>query len=295
MSNHPLFLGCHLSLSGPDYFPSTVKEAVMCGANTFMFYTGAPQNTIRKSLEAMKIEEGLALMSSYQFDQTKLICHAPYIVNLGNVENEELFEKSISFLKEEVHRVAAFGVRTLVLHPGNHLQASKEASIQRIILGLNRILTETSEDVTIALETMAGKGSEIGSTFEEIRQLIDGVTNKNRIGVCFDTCHIADAGYDVHQVNDIINRFDKIIGLEYLRVLHINDSKNQIGSHKDRHENIGYGTIGFETLSQYVHHPRLTSIPKILETPYFNDKAPYKNEITMLRNQAFDSNWREQL
>ena len=286
-----LYLGSHVNLSGPDYYLGTVKTALELGENCFMFYTGAPQNTIRKPTNQLKIDEGRKLIKESGLDESKIVVHAPYIINLGNTVNLKTRELAISFLKEELKRVNDFNVRTLVLHPGSHVDAGVDVGLNAVIDGLNEVLDHDSSNIKIALETMAGKGSELGKNFNELKTIIDGVHKKDRVGVCLDTCHISDAGYDVNDIDTVLNEFDKIIGLDKLLVIHINDSVNGKGAHKDRHTNIGVGQIGFNTLVKYVHHPKLTNIPKILETPYINEKPPYKEEITMLRNKKFDPNW----
>lgn len=269
------------------------QEAVSYGANTFMIYTGAPQNTRRKKIEDLNIEEGRRHMEINGIDE--IVVHAPYIINIGNTTNSSTFELGVNFLRTEIERTEALGAKQIVLHPGAHVGAGTEEGIKKIVEGLNEVLTG-NEKLQIALETMAGKGSECGRNFEELAMIIDGVNYSDRLSVCFDTCHTHDAGYDI--VNDfdgVLNQFDKIIGIERLKVLHINDSKNERGSHKDRHENIGFGKIGFEALNYIVHHPQLAVVPKILETPFVgedknNKKAPYKHEIAMLRGKQFNEN-----
>lgn len=288
-----VIIGSHVSMSSPDYFYGSVVEALSYGANTLMFYTGAPQNTVRKATNTLKIKEALELIKTSGIDQSKIVAHAPYIINLGNTLKSETFELAVSFLKEELQRVHDFGVGIVVLHPGAHVGAGVDAGINQIIKGLNLVLKDDTTNVTIALETMAGKGSEVGTTFAELKQIIDAVEYPHRLGVCLDTCHISDAGYDLSNVDELIEEFDRVIGLKRLKVIHINDSKNPRGARKDRHENIGYGTIGFETILKFVHHPRLMDIPKILETPFIDSKAPYKEEIAMLLNQKYVDNWRQ--
>lgn len=290
-----IIIGSHVSLSAPKYYLGSVNEALSYGANTFMFYTGAPQNTIRKATRELLIKEGQERIKSAGIEPKHIIAHAPYIINLGNTVKEDTFSLAVSFLKEELQRVEDFGVEILVLHPGAHVGAGDEAGLTQIVKGLDLVLENDTTHVTIALETMAGKGSEVGYTFEQIREIIDKCQYKDRLGVCLDTCHISDAGYDVSDVDAIVERFDKIIGLDRLKVIHINDSKNIRGARKDRHENIGYGTIGFKTIYDFVHHPKLNAIPKILETPYVGEKAPYKEEISMLLNDSYDSSWRKLL
>jgi deoxyribonuclease IV len=286
-----LKIGSHVSMSGKKMLLAASEEAVSYGANTFMIYTGAPQNTKRKKIEELNIEAGRAHMKAHGIEE--IVVHAPYIINIGNAKNPDTFRLGVEFLRSEIERTEAIGAKQIVLHPGAHVGAGPEAGIRKIIEGLNEVLTR-EQTVQIALETMAGKGSECGRSFEELAQIIDGVTHNEKLSVCFDTCHTHDAGYDiVEDFDGVLEEFDRIIGLERLKVLHINDSKNPRGSRKDRHENIGFGHIGFAALNYIVHHPQLDDIPKILETPYVGEdknrkKPPYKHEIAMLRAQAFD-------
>lgn len=285
-----LILGSHVGMAGKDMFLNSAKEAVSYGANTLMVYTGAPQNTRRKEIKDLNIEAGWTYLKEHGISE--IVIHAPYIINLANTTKPETFELAVNFLKIELERSAAMGAKTVVLHPGSHVGAGVEAGTKQIINGLNEVLRPDTE-CTIALETMAGKGSEIGRSFEELAAIIDGVTLSNKLRICFDTCHTHDAGYDiVHDFDGVMNEFDKIIGKDRISVFHINDSKNPRGAAKDRHENIGKGEIGFEALDYIVHHPDFADIPKILETPYIvadpnNPKEkfpPYKEEIALLRH-----------
>ncbi|MFV0558395.1 MAG: deoxyribonuclease IV [Enterococcus sp.] len=286
-----MLLGSHVSMSGKPMLLGAAKEAASYGASTFMIYTGAPQNTRRKPIEEMNIEAGTTFMKEHQL--SNLVVHAPYIINLGNTIKPENFGFAIQFLSEEINRAQALGATQITLHPGAHVGAGVDAGIQRIIEGLNEVLTK-EQTAQIALETMAGKGTEMGRNFEELARIIDGVKLNEKLSVTFDTCHTNDAGYNIKEDFDgVLAEFDRVIGIERLKVLHINDSKNPQGSHKDRHANIGFGTIGFEALSYIVHHPQFQMIPKILETPYVgedkkNKKAPYGHEIAMLQKNVFD-------
>ena len=285
-----MLLGSHVSMSGKKMLLGASEEALSYGANTFMIYTGAPQNTRRKPIEELNIMKGLLHMKENGLSD--IVVHAPYIINLGNTTKPETFELGVNFLQEEIKRTAALEATQIVLHPGAHVGAGVDAGIERIVEGLNEVLTQ-DYPVQIALETMAGKGTEIGRNFEELARIIDGVTNNERLSICMDTCHIHDAGYDIAgDFDGVLNEFDKTIGLDRLKVLHINDSKNVRGAAKDRHENIGFGEIGFEAIHYIVHHPQLMHLPKILETPFVgpdakNKKAPYLHEIAMLRNSEF--------
>lgn len=290
-----LIIGSHVAMSGPHYYVGAIDEALSYGANTFMIYTGAPQNTVRVPTERMKAEEGRAYLKEKGLDINNIVAHAPYIINLGNTVKPETFELAVSFLSEELKRVAAFGIKNVVLHPGAHVGAGVEAGINKIIEGLNLVLDNDDSKTTIALETMAGKGTEIGRTFEELKQIIDGVNNKAQIGVCLDTCHVNDAGYDVNDIDGLLEEFDRVIGLNYLKVIHVNDSKNICGAAKDRHENLGFGTIGFDALLKVIYHPKLAHLPKILETPYVAGNAPYKEEIAMIKAKNLDLNLKARL
>lgn len=225
----------------------------------------------------------------------EIVVHAPYIINLGNSVRPETFELAVEFLAKEIERTIACRSHTLILHPGAHVGAGTETGTAQIIKGLNEVLTKDM-DYVIALETMAGKGSEIGRTFEELAAIYDGVKYNEKLRVCFDTCHTNDSGYDiVHHFDEVIDQFDRILWKDQIAVFHINDSKNPRGAAKDRHANIGFGEIGFDALSYIVHHKDFEQIPKILETPYLPDPenkkksyAPYKYEIEMLKSKKFD-------
>ena len=286
-----LIIGSHVSFKKDDQLVGSVKEALMYNANTFMFYTGAPQNTARVPINSELTTKALELMKENNINIKNVVVHAPYIINLANSNN---FDFNVRFLKEELQRVESLGIDKLVLHPGSHVGVGEEQGIQNIIDSLNMCINDNTS-VIICLETMAGKGSELGKSFEEIKKIIDGVKLKDKIGVCMDTCHLNDAGYNLNNFDDVLNEFEQIIGLNYLKVIHINDSKNELGMHKDRHENIGFGKLGFENLIDIIYNEKLKGIPKILETPYVEKNAPYKYEIEMIRNKIFDKNLLEKL
>lgn len=282
-------LGCHVGMAGKDMFLASAREAASYGANVFMLYTGAPQNTRRKDISNLNIDAGWEYAHEHGIDE--IVVHAPYIINLANTVKPETYELAVEFLEKEIVRTAAMRSRILVLHPGSHVNAGAEAGIAQIIKGLNTVLNQNDDDVFIALETMAGKGSEIGRSFEEIKAIFDGVNKKDRLRVYFDTCHVNDAGYDiVNHYDDVFAEFDKVIGLDRIAVFHVNDSMNPLGAHKDRHANIDNGTIGYDTLHRLVHDERFADIPKILETPWLCEEGsakktipPYKEEIAWLR------------
>ena len=288
-----LIIGSHVGFKKDTQLLGSLKEALSYGANTFMFYTGAPQNTMRYDIDDSFTKEAMSIIEKEGIDYSKVIVHAPYIVNLANNKDPDKYNFSINFLKEEVNRCEKLGIKYLVLHPGSHVGLGVDVGIKNIIDALNIILEDST--VTILLETMAGKGSEIGSNFKEIKKIITGVKNKDRIGVCMDTCHMNDAGYDVSNFDQLLDYFDDIVGLDYVKCIHVNYSKNEKNSHKDRHENIGCGTIGFDNLINIIYNPRLESIPKILETPYVEKKAPYKYEIEMIKNKKFEQNIKEKI
>ena len=284
-----LIIGSHVGYKKDSGLVGSVKEALSYNANTFMFYTGAPQNTKRLPIDLEKVKEADQLMKDNKIAKENVIVHAPYIINLAT---DDLVKREFScdFLKEEIKRVETLGFSYLVLHPGSHVGAGTDKGIQNIADSLNKIIDKDTK-VVILLETMAGKGTEVGKNFEELESIISKIKQRENIGVCLDTCHINDAGYDLNYFDKVLDSFDKIIGLDKLKCIHVNDSKNIMGAHKDRHENIGYGHIGFDNLINIIYNKRLDNIPKILETPYI-DKTypPYKYEIEMIRSKKFNDN-----
>lgn len=284
-------LGSHVSMSGKKMLLGSSEEANAYKANTFMIYTGAPQNTRRKPIEELNIEKGQEHMDAH--GMSDIVVHAPYIINIANTTKPATFELGVEFLQSEIERTAALGAKQIVLHPGAHVGAGVEKGIARIIEGLNEVLTK-DQDVQIALETMAGKGTEIGRNFDELAKIIDGVTHNDKLSVCLDTCHIHDAGYNVStDFDQVLQDFDQTVGLDRIKVVHVNDSKNEQGAQKDRHANIGFGYIGFDALKYAVFHDAFKKLPKILETPYVgedkkNRKPPYAFEIAMLKEGTFD-------
>ena len=282
-----LLIGSHVGFKKDRQLLGSLEEALNYGANTFMFYTGAPQNTSRYPIMDGFTIEALSLMREKGFDYSKVVVHAPYIINLANDKDPEKFMFSVRFLQEELERCELLGIQSLVLHPGSHVGLGVDTAISNIAKGLNMILG--THPVTVLLETMAGKGTEVGSSLEELKKIIDLVNDKEHIGVCLDTCHLNDAGYDMSRFDDFLEEFDKIIGIDKIGCVHVNDSKNVLGAHKDRHENIGFGTIGFDNLISITYNNRLEEVPKILETPYVDrEYPPYKYEIAMIREKKFD-------
>lgn len=278
-----LYIGSHVGFNKGTQLLGSLNEALSYNANTFMFYTGAPQNTMRYAIDDELTKKAYDKMKDNGILLDKVIVHAPYIINLANRSDEEKYRFAVNFLKEEVKRCEKLGIKNMVLHPGSHVGQGVEIGIENIINALNEVL-EIDNSVCILLETMAGKGSEVGSNFLEIKKIIDGLKNKDKIGVCLDTCHLHDAGYDVSNIDTLLDEFDEMVGLDYVKCVHINDSKNPCGAKKDRHENLGKGYIGLDSLLNVIYNKRLDDVPKILETPYVNDLPPYKEEIEIIRN-----------
>ena len=294
-----LIIGSHVSFNKDSQLLGSVREALAYDANTFMCYTGAPQNTKRIPINDEKTYEAFKLMKDNNMDLRNIIVHAPYIINPANTENLDF---SINFLRQELDRVEKLGITKLVLHPGSHVQLGEDIAIKNITHVLNSCLLSDTK-VDICLETMAGKGTEMGINFDQLKKIIDGVLYKDKVKVCLDTCHLNDAGYDLKEFDVILNEFDKKIGIDKIACVHINDSKNILGSHKDRHENIGLGTIGFDNLINIIYHDKLKGVPKILETPYITNGideknkiyAPYKFEIEMIKNKKMNTNLLEDI
>lgn len=289
-----MIIGAHVSFKSATQLLGSVKEALSYDANTFMIYTGAPQSTMRSKIDPLLTKEAILLMKDNNMNIKNIIVHAPYIINLAN-PNKMNF--GISFLKKEIERTSLLGIKYIVLHPGNMVDVTKEEALDNIIFSLNEVLNNDL-DVTICLETMAGKGSELGKSLEEIKYIIEKVNYKNKIGVCLDTCHLNDAGYDITNIDKFLLEFDNIIGLSYIKCIHLNDSKNERSSHKDRHANIGFGTIGFDNLIKIAYHDKLKDIPKILETPYIKDEnnsyPPYREEIKSIIEKKFNKSMIEE-
>ena len=281
-----MIIGSHVSF-GKDQLLASAQTAVSFGANTFMFYTGAPQNTIRAELKRDITEKAWEYMKENNIDINNVICHAPYIINLANKEKIESWNFSISFLKNEIKRITEMGVNYIVVHPGNALKLDREEALSNIALALNFIIDEDTKPM-ILLETMAGKGSECGINIYELKSILNKVNLKDKVGICLDTCHLNDSGVDIAKFDEYLSVFDSEIGLDKVKCVHVNDSKNVIGSKKDRHANIGFGTIGFDNLLNVIYNPKLKDVPKILETPYIGEFPPYKFEIAMIKSKKFN-------
>ena len=283
-----MIIGSHVSF-GKDQLLASAQTAVSYGANTFMFYTGAPQNTIRAELKRDITEKAWKYMKENNIDINNVICHAPYIINLANKEKIESWNFSISFLRNEIKRITEMGVNYIVVHPGNALKLDREEALSNIALALNYIIDEDTKPM-ILLETMAGKGSECGINIYELKSILNKVNLKDKVGICLDTCHLNDSGVDIAKFDEYLSVFDSEIGLDKVKCVHVNDSKNVIGSKKDRHANIGFGTIGFDNLLNVIYNPKLKDVPKILETPYIKEYPPYKFEIAMIKDKKFNPN-----
>jgi deoxyribonuclease-4 len=295
-------IGSNVRNNGDKMLIGSIEEALKSHENCFMIYLGAPQNTFRKPIILQHAEEMAKIAKENNISLEDVIVHAPYLVNLAQTD-EHKHQFAVDFLSQELMGVESIGARIMVVHPGAHMGQGPSIGISQIAQGINEIFNKTKGASTmIAIETMAGKGTECGKSFEEIAQIIRMVDDKSRIGVCLDTCHIHDAGYDiVNHYEEVIQEFDQIIGLNYLKVIHLNDSKNVCGSHKDRHENIGFGQIGFETLEKFVNDPRFASLCHILETPFIDDEeqncsySPYPEEIDMIRKGTFNENLKKEI
>ena len=279
-----LKIGSHISFKSPNYLIDSVKESINNGANVMMIYLGAPQNSKRINIEKYNLKQ-------YQKEFNKMIkpediiIHAPYIINLANKEKENFAKQ---FLIEEIKRMNYIGAKYIVLHPGASLKQNVDEAIITFCNNIKDVLEKT-KDVEIIIETMSGKGTEIGTSLEQLAKILK-LINEKRVGICLDTCHMWDAGYDIK--NDfennngeiLFNKLNQLNLLKRIKVIHLNDSKNNIGSHKDRHENIGKGFIGLKALKNFANHPNFDNIPIILETPWVENKTIYKEEIQMIKN-----------
>ena len=285
-----LIIGSHVSYKNSTQLLGSVEEAITYGANAFMFYTGAPQNTQRGEINDLVTYEALQKMKENNIMLENVVCHAPYIVNLANNIDPEKYEFAKKFLRQEIERCMQLGVRKIVLHPGSATKLDRTDALNNIIKGLNSILYP-DDNIMILLETMAGKGTELGINLEELKYIIENIKLKEKIGVCLDTCHLSDSGININEFDKYLDEFDKQIGIDKIGCVHLNDSKNPIGARKDRHENLGYGTIGFDTLINVAYNTRLESVPKLLETPFVDrEYAPYKFEIEEIRTKKFNPN-----
>ena len=283
-----MIIGSHVNFTKDQLYGATM-HALSFGATTFMFYTGAPQNTVRSKIDEKKTKAAWELMKKGGIKLENVVCHAPYIINLANKEKLDSWNFSIEFLQNEMKRVEELGVKYIVVHPGNYLKLDVSEALCNISEALNEILS-IENNVIILLETMAGKGTECGRNIVELKTILAKVERKEKVGICLDTCHLNDSGIDIGSFDEYLNLLDGEVGLEKVKCVHINDSKNILGSHKDRHENLGYGTIGFDNLIKVIYNYRLKDVPKILETPWIDAYPPYKIEIDMIKNKKFNPN-----
>jgi len=291
-----LKIGSHVSMKAPKMYEGSVLEAISYAANSFMIYTGAPQNTRRSDIDKLQIAEAIEQMKDANLDFSNVVVHAPYIMNMANSDPVKR-EFAVEFLTKEILRTDAMQATQIVLHPGSAVGLDRPQAIKWIAEGLNEVINNTKDSkVRIALETMAGKGNEVGRSFDELKEIIALVEDKSRVSVCFDTCHVHDAGYDiVNDLEGVLKEFDELVGLKKINVVHVNDSKNEMGARKDRHENIGFGHIGFDALMSVIYHESFKDVPKILETPYVENNPPYLHEIKMIREKVFNPNLKDEI
>lgn len=269
-------IGAHVSIA--KGFKKAAQISVDIGANTFQFFSRNPRGGNAKEFNEKDMEAFQKIREENNFG--KLLAHAPYTMNLA-AANEDTYEFAKMVIREDVKRMDSIGVEYICFHPGSHVGGGVEEGTRKIIEGLNQAITG-DENITVLLETMSGKGTEIGRSFEEIRAIIDGVEHNERMGVCMDTCHIFSAGYDiVNDLDGVLDEFDRVIGLDRLKTIHLNDSMMPFGKNKDRHAGIGEGEIGMKALLEVINHPKLRDIPFFLETPY--DDEGHGREITMLK------------
>ena len=272
-----LNIGCHLSAS--KGYTHMAKEAIEIGGNTFQFFTRNPRGGKAKEVDINDVNDFLKISSENNF--AKILAHAPYTINICSAD-ENIRRFGIETMKDDLEKLEHVPGNMYNFHPGSHVGQGVDEGIRLIIDALNEILSE-KYSTTVLLETMAGKGSEVGRTFEELRRIIDGVILKDRLGVCLDTCHVYDAGYDiVNDIDGVLKHFDEVIGMNRLKAIHLNDSKNPFESHKDRHEKIGEGSIGIEAFKRIINHPLLKELPFYLETP--NELDGYAHEIALLKS-----------
>ncbi len=286
-----LIIGSHVGYTNKEQLLGSVKEAISYNANTFMIYTGSTQSTARSEINDELTYAGYNLMVENGINSNNVIIHAPYIINLANKLDTRKYEFYIDFFSDELDRVKKLGFNKIVLHPGFATNCTREEAIDNIANALN-IVFERTKDTVVLLEFMAGKGSEVGTSIDELKAIIDQIKDGSRIYVCLDTCHMNDSGVDLSKFDEFLDEFDSKIGIDKIKCVHVNDSMNPMGSHKDRHANIGYGTIGFDNLINVAYNKRLEGLPIILETPYVNRNsndawAPYKYEIENIRNKKF--------
>lgn len=271
-----LNIGCHLSAS--KGYKAMGKEALKIGANTFQFFTRNPRGGKAKEIDPKDVEALLEIVRENEF--ATMLAHAPYTLNACSAD-ESIRKFALEVMEDDIRRMEYLPNNLYNFHPGSHVKQGVEVGIKYITDMLNAVL-KPEQTTTVLLETMAGKGTEVGRSFQELKQILDGVKLSEKMGVCLDTCHVYDAGYDiVNHLDDVLEEFDEIIGIDKLRAIHLNDSKNPFESHKDRHEKIGEGSLGKEAIIRVINHPKLYTLPFFLETP--NELSGYAEEIKMLR------------
>lgn len=276
-----LNIGCHLSTA--KGFLAMGRDALSIGANTFQFFTRNPRGGQAKAIDQDDLDAFLAFAAEHRFVQ--LLAHAPYTLNPCSAD-EKTRQFALETMLDDLARMERLPGNLYNFHPGSHVGQGEYAGIELIVAQLNAVLTPELT-TTVLLETMAGKGSEVGRTFEELRRILDGVVQQEKMGVCLDTCHVNDAGYDVvNDLDGVLDTFDRVIGLDRLRAIHLNDSMNPLGARKDRHERIGHGHLGLPAITRIVNHPNLRHLPFLLETP--NELPGYAEEIALLRGVYHD-------
>lgn len=281
-----LIIGSHVSFINGSELYGSVTEALESNSNTFMIYTGPNQSAIRSRIDPELTLKAQKLMKENDINIQNVMVHAPFIVNLANNKDERKYNFYISFMKSEIVRCKSLGIKNLIFHPGSRTDLDRKTALNNIIFGINSIMDDVT-DFNLIIEYMAGKGTELGSTIEDMEYIMNNINCKDLVGVCLDTCHLNDSGIDISKFDEFMDVFDLKVGFNKIKCVHINDSLNGVGTHKDRHANIGYGTIGFDNLINVVYNKKLEGIPKILETPYVNGVSPYKYEIEMIRNKKF--------
>jgi deoxyribonuclease IV len=286
MKKDKIILGSYVKMNKETSLKGLVKEANKYGANAFMFYLGSPQNSYRKNFNSQEIKEFHEELKKEKISLNNVIVHAPYIINLGNYINKRISEFTFQFLKKEIEMCEKIGIKIIVIHPGSYPVDNSKQALKYVAENINKILTPQSK-IKIAIETMSGKGKQIGINFDQIDYILKKIKLNQKVGVCWDTCHLHDYGFDVEKIEDLIKEFENKIGLKKLFVIHLNDSKSKKGEKKDKHENIGHGYIGFENILNFVFHPKLSKVTKILETPYIENKPVYKEEIKMILEKKF--------
>lgn len=289
-----LYIGSHTSYLKNKQLLGVVEESLSYGSNIFMFYTGSNQSTLRFPVDKDLTAKAHELMKQNGINKDKCIVHAPFIINLANDTDQDKYNFYINFFKQELERCKELDIRNMVLHPGSYTTLDRTSGIKNIAKGLNIALKDI-DGVNLLLEYMSGKGTEVGTSIDDLAEIINLLDEdiKNKVYVCLDTCHINDSGWDIGDFDKFLNEFEEKIGIEKIKCIHINDSYNSVGAHKDRHANFGYGTIGFDKLINVIYNPKLDGIPKILETPWINRNEkdtypPYKYEIEMIRKKEFN-------